>query len=134
MTKTKKPLICLIDDDDTLLKMYSLKFKIDGFKVICAKNGTEGLALVKKQKPDIVLLDIVMPDQSGFQVLKRLKRKEETKQIPVILLTNLDSPEDRRTGCELGALYFLPKAEYLPKEVSKLVKEILVVVKEKISK
>lgn len=131
MSKIQKPLICLIDDDETILKMYRLKFEIDGFRVICAQNGDEGLTLIKKQKPDIVLLDIIMPNVDGFQVLKRLKAKEETRQIPVILLTNLDSPEDRRRSCELGALYFLPKAEYLPKDVSNLVKEILAVVKEK---
>ena len=131
MSKIQKSLICLIDDDETILEMYRLKFEIDGYRVLCAQNGADGLALIKKQKPDLVLLDIVMPDLDGFQVLKRLKAKEETRQIPVILLTNLDSPEDRRTGCELGALYFLPKAEYLPKDVANLAREILAVAQEK---
>ena len=112
--------------------MYKIKFELNGFTVYTAKDGKSGIALIVEKRPDAVLLDIVMPEVDGFDVLKVVKKDARVSKIPVILLSNLDSAKDRRHACELGALYFLPKAEYLPKEVVKLVKELLLIEHEKI--
>lgn len=130
MPVNQQKTICIIDDDSIIVSMYRKKFELDGFKTVTASNGIDGLKIIKQEKPDIVLLDIVMPKLDGLELLKRMRALREIAGIPVIILTNLDSSKERRIACELGALFYLPKADYLPKEVLKLVKEILVIVGE----
>ena len=90
---------------------------MEGFEVIKSENGLNALDLVKKEKPAVVLLDIVMPELDGFQVLKSLKVDPETKATPVILLTNLSQETDIKKGTELGAADYLVKANFTPNEV-----------------
>jgi DNA-binding response OmpR family regulator len=134
MPANQQKTICIIDDDSIIVSMYRKKFELDGFKIVTASNGIDGLKVIKQEKPDIVLLDIVMPKLDGLGLLKQMRALREIAGIPVIILTNLDSPKERRSACELGALFYLPKSDYLPKEVLKLVKEILVIADEKSKK
>lgn len=118
--------ILLIDDDQLMLRMYQTKFKVEGLEVEVASDGDEGLAKVGQSKPDLILLDIMMPKINGLEVLRQLKAKPETKDIPVILLTNLGgSQQDVDQGLSLGAVSYLVKASYTPAQVVAKVKEIL---------
>ncbi|MDD5342578.1 MAG: response regulator [Patescibacteria group bacterium] len=118
--------ILLIEDDPLMVRMYQRKFKADGHDLGIALDGEEGLVKVREFKPDLVLLDIMMPKLDGLEVLKRMKADSKLKSIPVILLTNLGaSEEDVNRGLELGAVAYLIKSEYQPDEVVTKVKEIL---------
>ncbi len=117
--------ILLVDDDKLMIKMYQGKFEDDGYKVEVAINGEEGLAKTLELKPDLILLDIMMPKINGLDMLKKLKEKDETKKIPVILLTNVGGEADAKYGLSLGAVAYLVKAHYDAKDVVKKVKEIL---------
>ena len=90
----KKSTILLIEDDQMIATMYQTKFSMEGQTIVTATDGADGLAKAKELKPDIVLLDIILPKLDGFSVLKELKADATTKNIPVILLTNLGQDDD----------------------------------------
>ncbi len=117
MSKEKKIKIALIEDDPFLSSMYAMKFELEGFDVLIATDGVAGVELVTKKIPDLILLDILMPKKNGFDVLADIKKNEATKNIPVILLTNLNQTEEVELGMELGAVDYLIKAHFMPSEV-----------------
>lgn len=118
--------ILLVDDDPLLVRMYQKKLENDGYSVATADDGDVALTQVSAFKPDLILLDVMMPRVNGFQVLTRLKENQETSNIPVILLTNVSgSDEDINRGLELGAVAYLVKAGNRPSAVVEKVKEIL---------
>ncbi len=118
--------ILLVDDDPLLVRMYQKKLENDGYTVITADDGDTALAKITEVKPDLILLDIMMPKTNGLQVLAKLKEDKDTANIPVILLTNVyGSDEDIDRGLELGAVAYLVKASNQPKVVVAKVKEIL---------
>ncbi len=125
MTETKKVHVLLVEDDTFLANIYKTKFDMEGFKVSVSENGEEGLADAKKKKPDIILLDILLPKMDGFTVLEKLKEDSGVKDIPVILLTNLGQKDDVSKGLEMGAVDYLIKAHFKPSEVVDKVKKIL---------
>jgi DNA-binding response OmpR family regulator len=98
---------------------------MEGFQVSVSENGEAGLADVAKKKPDIVLLDILLPKMDGFTVLKNLKANNDVSHIPVILLTNLGQKDDVEKGLELGAVDYLIKAHFKPSETVDKVKKVL---------
>ena len=115
----------IVEDDVFLAEIYQKKFEMEGYKVSTADNGEKGLADAKKKKPNIVLLDILLPKMDGFVVLNKLKADPETKDIPVILLTNLGQKEDVDKGLEQGAVDYLIKAHFKPSEVVDKVRKVL---------
>lgn len=118
--------ILLVDDDALLVRMYQKKFENDGYEVETANDGDVILTKVSKSKPDLILLDIMMPKINGLDVLKKLQENKVTKKIPVILLTNVGgSDEDVNRGLELGAVSYIIKALNRPSLVVAKVKEIL---------
>jgi len=117
--------ILLIEDDNFLAGMYETKLKLDGFDVQIADDGQKGIDMVTKDTPDIILLDIILPKMDGFTVLKKLKENDQTKSIPVILLTNLGQQEDIDKGLALGAKDYLVKAHFMPSEVVNKIRGIL---------
>jgi len=118
--------ILLVDDDALLVRMYQKKLQNDGYDVATADDGDTALTIVGEFKPDMILLDIMMPKVNGLQLLTKLKENKETNNIPVVLLTNVGgSDEDVNRGFELGAVAYLVKANNKPKEVVEKVKEIL---------
>jgi DNA-binding response OmpR family regulator len=117
--------ILLVDDDRLMVKMYQGKFEDDGYDVEVTINGEEGLVKTLEFKPDLILLDIMMPKVNGLQMLTILKEKDQTKKIPVILLTNVGGEEDAENGLNLGAVAYLIKAHYDVKDIVKKVKEVL---------
>jgi DNA-binding response OmpR family regulator len=125
MEKNKKFKILIAEDEEPLLKMYLLKFKNAGFDAYGAKNGEEAFQMAKEIKPDIILLDIIMPMGDGFCILKKIKSENHLKNIPVIVLTNLAQNGDKKEALELGAVDYLVKADFTPAQVIEKVKEIL---------
>ena len=122
-----KKKILLIEDEQVLAEMYTDKFMMAGFEVAAAFSAEEGLDVLKAQKtlPDLILLDLVLPKLNGFEVLAGLKKDNKTKEIPIIILTNMDNMEDVNKALELGASTYLVKTEYdLEELVSKIKKFI----------
>lgn len=117
--------IVLIEDDPFLSSMYSLKFKQEGFNVFLAADGVSGVEVVTKELPDLILLDIMMPRKNGFDVLFDIKNNKKTKNIPVILLTNINQVDEVEKGMKLGAVDYLIKAHFMPSEVVDKIKKIL---------
>ena len=117
--------ILFVEDESALQKTFSDIFIQEGYKVISALDGEKGLNLAKTEKPDLILLDLVLPKMHGFEVLKSLKEDEKTQDIPIIVLTNLESMEDVEKALELGATTYLVKASYSLEEVIDKVKKAL---------
>ncbi len=117
--------VLLIEDEKMLAEMYRTKFDNEGFKIDVAFDGDEGLKAAKSEKPDIILLDIILPKLDGFLVLKELKKDPSTKKIPVILLSNLGQDEDIKKGKKLGADDYFVKANHTPAEIVNKVKQEL---------
>lgn len=121
----KKIHVLIVEDDSFLANIYKTKFDMEGFKVSTAENGEAGLNDAIKKKPDIILLDILLPKMDGFAVLEKLQADPEVKSIPVILLTNLGQKDDVQKGLEMGAKDYLIKAHFKPSEVVAKVRSIL---------
>jgi len=102
--------IIVLEDEQVLQKALSIELLGAGFEVLSALDGEAGLALVKKELPDLVLLDLTMPKMNGFDVLKNLKEDATTKSIPVIILSNLGQDEDKEKGLALGATDYYVKS------------------------
>ena len=117
--------ILIVEDDEFLLSMYSTKFEIEGYEVVMASDGEMGYDRAQKEKPGIILLDIMLPNMDGFDVLKKLKANRETSSIPVILLTNLSQKQDVEQGLSLGADDYLVKAHFMPSEVVDKINRLL---------
>ena len=117
--------ILFIEDDTTLQESLGQVLKGAGFEVFHALNGEDGLKLAGEERPDVVLLDLILPKINGFDVLKELKGSDNTKHIPVIVLTNLESPEDIQKALFSGASTYLLKASYELEDVLAKVKKAL---------
>lgn len=117
--------VLLVEDDATLIDMYSLKFKEEGYNLLVADNGEAGLALALKEVPDVILLDIMMPKMDGFAVLAEIKKNANTKNIPVLMLSNLGQTADVEKGEKMGAKDYIVKASMTPTQVVEKVKSYL---------
>ena len=123
MEKTK---ILIVEDDKFLIKLYSNKLRREGFLVIEAISGEEALNKIFGEKPDLILLDLVLPQKSGFEILSEIKLNKETRDIPVIILTNLGQESDVKRGLALGAVAYLVKTDFSINRLPEIVKEYLV--------
>lgn len=117
--------ILIIEDDKFLRELCEKKLKQEGFEVVVAIDGKEGLEKIKTEKPDLVLLDIILPGISGFDILETIQLDAEINNIPVILLTNLGQEEDIKRAKDLGAKGYLIKANVFPSEIVKKIIEVL---------
>jgi DNA-binding response OmpR family regulator len=116
----------LVIEDEVSLHKALIEFLGDaGFEAIGAEDGELGLKAALKEKPDLILLDLILPKKDGYEVLAELKKDPEAKKIPVILLTNLENPEDVLKAFELGATTYLVKADYKLEDIVKKVRETL---------
>ena len=119
MANSKK--IVIVEDDAILLKALNLELLSNGFEVLSAINGESGLVLIKKEKPDMILLDLIMPKMGGFEVLEALKKNRKLSKIPVVVLSNLSQKADIEKAKNLGAVDFYEKART---DLNKLVEKI----------
>jgi len=117
--------ILLVEDDEMLHNMYTQKFSQEGYTVISAYNGSEGIKKAEEEKPDVILMDIIMPKMDGFVALKKIKQNSALAHIPVMMLTNLGQEEDIKKGRELGADDYFIKANHTPAEVVTKIKSLL---------
>lgn len=126
MTKDSgKYKILVVEDDAIINSMYKTKLELDGFEVLSATNGAMGLEMAKKEKADLILLDVIMPQLDGFTVLAELKKDPKIKNTPVIMLTNLGTEEDKAKGKKLGAVDYVVKSGLTPAQVCDKVREYL---------
>jgi len=117
--------ILFIEEEPTLQKAVGEILIQEGFKVFNALDGEKGLELIKKERPDLILLDLILPKKDGFEVLKEAKEDEKLKDIPVIILTNLEGMGDVEKALSLGATTYLVKANYELEDVIGKIKQIL---------
>jgi DNA-binding response OmpR family regulator len=117
--------ILFIEDEASLQKTLGDALKGDGYQVVSALDGEIGLRLARSEKPDLILLDIILPKINGLEVLKMLKEDQETESIPVIILTNLENMEEVNRAIELGAKAYLVKSQYTMEEVRDKIEKAL---------
>ncbi len=122
--ETKKKIV-ILEDDLALAKSLSSALSKNGYEVFSAVDGETGLRLIEEKRPDLIVLDIVLPRKSGFEVMEEIASKEDLKRIPVMVLTNLESSHDVNRMLELGVKSFLVKANYSLDEVVAKIKETL---------
>lgn len=114
--------IAIIEDDQAISQMYRIKFEAENYEVETAENGKLGLELLEKWKPDIVLLDLMMPEMTGDEMLQKMRKTTWGKDIKVIILTNMGEQEAPPILKELGVKRFIVKAEMTPRQVAELAK------------
>ncbi len=124
-TNKKMKKILIIEDEMALQESLGGLLSEKGYQVISALDGETGLNLAKKENPDLILLDLILPKMSGFEVLEELKKDLKTKEIPVIVLTNLEGIGDVEKVIALGAKSYLVKAEYTLEEVVEKIEKAL---------
>jgi len=117
--------ILLIEDDPLLVDLYTTKLREVGFELEVANDGQEGLKKIRIKKPDLLLLDIVLPAVNGWEILEEVKKSEGLKDLKVIILSNLTSKEEVEKGFKLGATKYLIKSHYTPSEVVEEIKKTL---------
>lgn len=117
--------ILMIEDDNFMQKALRFTLQGDDYKIIVAVDGQLGIDMAKKEKPDLILLDIILPKIDGFDVLEKLKKDSIIKDIPVLILSNLGQKEDVEKGLKLGAVGYIIKAHFKLEDVVKKIKEIL---------
>lgn len=115
--------IAIIEDDQAIAQMYRLKFEGDGHNVELADNGIKGLALIEQMGPDIILLDMMMPEMNGVEMLTKLRKEPWGKDVKVIILTNMGKEEAPKNLSNLGVSNFIVKADMTPRQVAEIVKQ-----------
>ena len=117
--------ILIVEDDEFLRELISQKLVKEGYDIGSAIDGEEGVKKIKDEKPDLVLLDLILPGIDGFEVLTQMKEMPSTSSIPVIILSNLGQKEDIERGLKLGAADYLIKAHFTPGEIIEKIKSII---------
>ena len=124
MTDSKKNIL-IIEDDKFLRELIVQKIFKEGYNVSEAIDGEEGVKKIREEKPDLVLLDLILPGIDGFEVLTQIKNEPELSAIPIIILSNLGQKEDVEKGMKLGAVDYLIKAHFTPGEIIDKIKAVL---------
>ncbi|MDD5738748.1 MAG: response regulator [Candidatus Pacebacteria bacterium] len=117
--------ILLIEDDPFLIDIYSQKFKKSGFDVRVAENASKAFQFLEEKIPDLILLDVVLPQMDGWSILKKIRANEAWKACQIIIFSNLGQKEEVEKGLELGANKYLIKSQYTPLEVVKEIEKLL---------
>ncbi len=117
--------ILFIEDDPDQLMIYQSKFDLEGFSMISADNKEDGINLACQEKPDLILLDLLLRNENGMDVLKELKENPATQEIPVIVFTNFDTPDSKEQARKLGALEYIVKTQITPGEVVEKIKKLI---------
>ncbi len=126
MEETQNGTILIVDDDSTLREMYESYLKAAGYNVMTAQNGKDGLAKAQEQKPNIILLDLMMPEMNGIEVLKHLKAEDSAlKDVPVIVFTALIQDLEKQQSFEAGAADYVVKTELVPSGMLEKIKALI---------
>ena len=121
----KKIKVLLVEDESMIVDMYKMRLEEEGFEVLVTDRGTEAFEIASKEKPNIILLDVILPEIDGFSVLQMIKDDSKTKNIPVMMLTNLGQESDKEKGSQLGAVEYFIKSQHTPADVLAAVKKIV---------
>lgn len=125
--KMSKPMeikkVCIVEDDPDIQEIYKTELTKNGFDVVVASDGVEGLKKIKNELPDVALIDIMMPKMNGLELVKLLKKDERLAKIPLIMLTNLS--DEKSVAKAEDAKFYLVKANFKPEEVVRIVREAL---------
>ena len=122
---TNKKKVMVVEDDDHISKVYEIKLAKEGFDVILARDGEEAVAKITAEKPDLILLDLMLPKKDGFGVLEDIKKVPELARIPILILSNLGQKSDQERAIVLGANEYLVKVDYPIQEIVDKVKGYL---------
>jgi len=117
--------ILIVEDEASLNKALTEYLVSEGFEVASALDGERGLEMALREKPDLILLDVILPKKDGYEVLDNIRKDDKTRKMPVIMLTNLESQDDIMKAMEKGASTYLVKSDYKLEEVAKKIKETL---------
>lgn len=117
--------ILIVEDDKFLRELIAGKLVKEGYEISEAIDGEKGIKMIKEEKPDLVLLDLILPGIDGFEVLSRMKEDPELARIPVIILSNLGQKEEVERGIKLGAIDYMIKAHFTPREIIDKIKNVL---------
>ncbi|MEX0621654.1 MAG: response regulator [Candidatus Woykebacteria bacterium] len=120
--KEDKIKVLLIEDEQEVAQLYKLKLGLDGYEVLVADRGQLGLDKAFKESPELIFLDIKMPEMDGFDVLKKLRKNPKTESTPIIILSNFDEEDLIEKGLTLGANEYLIKSQFTPEDISAKVK------------
>ncbi len=117
--------VCIIEDEENIRELYRIKLEGEHYQVFTAKDGLEGLELLKKVSPNIALIDLMMPNMTGYELMEKMKTDPQLRNIPIIILTNFDDTESINKTSHFNAEFYLVKAQYSPIDVARIVKEVL---------
>ena len=117
--------ILIVEDDEFFRELLRKKLTLIGFNIIEAANGEEGIEMTKSKKPDLIILDLLLPNIDGFEVLSKVKTNSDTSSIPVIIVSNLGQQEDVERGLKLGATDYLIKSQFDIDSIVSKVKKVL---------
>lgn len=123
--KKNKRKICIVEDDDSIREIYSIELRKNGYEVVTATNGQEGLNLINQENPDLIMLDLKMPVMSGLEVLENLKKSERLSRIPVVVLTNVDDQESIKEVGKYETRFYIVKSLTTLQKIVGTVREVL---------
>lgn len=122
----EKKKILLVEDDPMIVEMYKMRLEEEGFEVLITDRGSEALEWAISRRPEVVLLDIILPEVDGFSILQNLKNSQETKDIPVLLLTNLGQESDQEKGRQMGVTDYFVKSQHTPADIIQKINSIII--------
>lgn len=117
--------VLLVEDDNALREIFEMRLQAEGYQTVTASDGEEGLTVAVKEKPDLVIADVMMPKLSGFEMVENLKAAPEMKDVKIIMMTALGQDEDRSRGEKLGVVKYLVKSQVTLEDFARVVKEVL---------
>jgi two-component system, OmpR family, alkaline phosphatase synthesis response regulator PhoP len=117
--------ILIVEDEKILSEMYTEKFQQAGFEVVSAPEAEDGLEVAKAEKPDLIILDILLPKGDGISFLQKMKEEPGLSSVPVVVFSNFDDPETKKTAFRLGVKDYLIKTNHTPREIIEKIKEVL---------
>jgi CheY-like chemotaxis protein len=119
------PKVLLVEDDNNLREIFQMRLQAEGYSTVVAADGEEGLVMAMKEKPELVIADVMMPKLSGFEMVESLRAAPETKNIKVVMMTALGQAEDQARGEKLGVVKYLVKSQVTLEDFARVVKEAL---------
>lgn len=121
----KKIKVLLVEDDAMIVQMYKTRMENEGWEVFSTDRGSQALKIAESEKPDIILLDIILPEVDGFTILKELRAETATKKIPVLMLTNLGQESDQNKGKDMGVDGYFIKSQHTPADVINKIESLI---------
>src|SRR4051794_19801182 len=119
------PKVLLVEDDNNLREIFQMRLQAEGYSTVVAADGEEGLVVAMKEKPDLIIADVMMPKLSGFEMVENLRSSPEMKDTKVVMMTALGQAEDQARGEKLGVVKYLVKSQVTLEDFARVVKEVL---------